>query len=244
MYKNKRILGLITARGGSKGLPGKNIKPLCGKPLIGWTVQSALASRCLDSVCVSTDDEAIARVARRYGASVPFLRPAKLASDTASSLDVILHAVSFYEKAGETFDYLLLLEPTSPLRLPGDIDAAIKRLVDRAPAAESLVSVGRIEQLHPFAMKSIDQRGYMRPFIRTPLASARRQALPPVYYPFGLIYLSSIDSLRRRRTFYHTRTIPYVIDRSQQCEIDDALDFKIAGYLLRSMVREGKLRRR
>ncbi|CEO88250.1 acylneuraminate cytidylyltransferase family protein [Syntrophaceticus schinkii] len=132
MYKGKKILGLIPARGGSKGLPGKNIKPLCGKPLIAWAIEQGLASKYLDKVIVSTDDEEIAKVSRSFGAEVPFMRPGELATDAAKTIDVVVHALEFLkQRGGLEFDYLALLEPTSPLRKNGDIDKSIART--RAP---------------------------------------------------------------------------------------------------------------
>jgi len=122
MYKGKKILALIPARGGSKGLPGKNIKPLLGKPLIAWTIEQAKASKYVDRVVVSTDDDEIAEVAIRYGAEVPFLRPKELARDDSPTIDAILHALDFFSDKGERFDLLALLEPTSPLRDSEDID--------------------------------------------------------------------------------------------------------------------------
>ena len=121
MYQGKTFLTIIPARGGSKGLPGKNIKELCGKPLIAWSIEAGLGSQYIDEVMVTTDSQEIAGVARTFGASVPFLRPDELASDTATSFDVIKHAINFYENVlNKRFDYIVLLEPTSPLRTEAD----------------------------------------------------------------------------------------------------------------------------
>ena len=121
-----KILGLITARGGSKGIPGKNIKPLAGKPLIAWTIEAANNSRLLSQVIVSTDDNEIARSAQAWGAEVPFKRPEELAQDQSSHLDVVLHALQWYQLQHRALpEYVMLLQPTSPLRTANDIDAAI-----------------------------------------------------------------------------------------------------------------------
>ena len=127
MYKDKKILAIIPARGGSKGLPGKNVKPLLGKPLIGWTIEQALTSKYIDEIFVSTDSREIADVAETFGVQVPDLRPEELANDTASSMDFILYTLHLLEKRGKNFSYIVLLEPTSPLRDVMDIDYAIEQ---------------------------------------------------------------------------------------------------------------------
>ena len=131
MYKGKTILGLIPARGGSKGLPRKNIRPLLGKPLIAWTIEQALASEYLDRVVVSTDDEKIAEISRKYGAKVPFMRPKESAADEARRIDVVLHAIDWMEKNDNSYDLIMLLQPTSPLRTSEDIDKAIKLFISK-----------------------------------------------------------------------------------------------------------------
>jgi CMP-N-acetylneuraminic acid synthetase len=226
MYKKKRILGLITARGGSKGLPGKNILPLCGKPLIAWTIEQAKSSKYLDAVVVSTDDENIARISKQFGAEVPFQRPAKLASDTATSMDVIFHALEFLAQQGRGYEYLALLEPTSPLRKKGDLDRAIKHLIDADSGADSLVSLGKIALEHPIYSKTVNSAGRVVPYFKQKRAFARRQDLPIAYFPYGVIYLSKVSALRKYRTFYQKRTISYLIERWQNYEIDDAYDYK------------------
>lgn len=148
MYKDKKILAIIPARGGSKGLPGKNIKPLLGKPLIGWTIEQALTSKYIDEIFVSTDSREIADVAETFGVQVPDLRPEELANDTASSMDFILYTLHLLEKRGKNFSYIVLLEPTSPLRDVMDIDYAIEKLVT-IEEAESIVGVCKTEAVHP-----------------------------------------------------------------------------------------------
>ena len=127
----KRVLALIPARGGSKGLPRKNVRNICGKPLIAWSVEAAKKCRYTDAVVVSTDDREIADAAQSAGAAVPFMRPAELATDAASSMDVILHAISYFEKKGESFDVLVLLQPTSPLRDSGHVEEALDMFIKK-----------------------------------------------------------------------------------------------------------------
>lgn len=225
MYKGKKILGLIPARGGSKGLPKKNIKLLNGKPLIVWTIEQALNSKYLDKVVVSTDDTEIAKVSKKYGAEVPFLRPKELATDESPTIDTIFHAVNWFEDKGENFDYLALLEPTSPLRKKSDIDNAITTLIDNISRAESLVSVGIVTLEHPFYIKKIDEDGYLRAFLNFEKLIYRRQDLPIAYFPYGVIYLASINSLKKYKTFYQDKTLPFIIERWQNYEVDDLYDF-------------------
>lgn len=233
MYKGKKILAMIPARGGSKGLPGKNIKPLLGKPLIGWTVRQALASKYLDKVIADTDSAAIAAAAKKYGAQVPYLRPARLAGDKARIVDVVLHALDYFAARGERFDYFLLLEPTSPLRKPGDIDKAVKTLVDAGAAADSLVSVGRIALEHPAYAKKIDRRGRVLPYCEGLLSAGNRQALANAYFPYGVVYLSSVKFIRRSGQVYGGRLLPMEIERWQNYEINDIYDFKCVEAILK-----------
>jgi CMP-N,N'-diacetyllegionaminic acid synthase len=225
MYKGKRILAVIAARGGSKGLPRKNIRILAGKPLIVWTIEKALKSSYLDKIIVSTDDREIAEIAKDSGAQVPFLRPSALASDHANSVDVVEHAINFLREKSELFDYIALLEPTSPLRKDSDIDRAVEALVNAGDNADSLVSLGKISLEHPWVAKKIDEQGFMAPFVENAEEVTRRQELKDAFFPYGVIYLSSISSLLRNRTFYPNRTIPLFIERWQCYEIDDIYDF-------------------
>ncbi len=224
MYNNRSILGIIPARGGSRGLPGKNIRQICGMPLIAWTVKQALSSRYLDSVIVSTDDHEIADISEKYGAEVPFLRPEKLAGDCTPMIDVILHAVDFYKNKGMTFDCIALLEPTSPLRKIDDIDRAIEKLIRHEAEADSLVSLGEVSLEHPSIMKRIT-RGYVKPYEAGAGIITRRQELDRVFFPYGVIYLSKTATLMEYGTFYQRRTIPFFIERWQNYEVDDIYDF-------------------
>lgn len=224
MYKGKSILALIPARGGSKGLPGKNIRTLIDRPLIAWTIEQALASGCIDEVVVSTESPEISSIARNYGASVPFLRPKSLATDKAKSIDVILHALRYFKKQGRYFDYLVLLEPTSPLRQVFDLEKAIKKLIDRSAMADALISVGAIGLENPYLAKVITA-GYVSDLIKGAKKNVyQRQQLPKTYFPYGVIYASKVKSLEEALTFYQKRTIPYFIQRWQNYEVDDIYD--------------------
>lgn len=236
MYKKKRILGLIPARGGSKGLPGKNILPLAGKPLIAWSIEAGLKSKLIDRVVVTTDDKKIAAIARKYGAEVPFLRPLELAKDNTSSVDTVLHALNWLEKNGDKHDYVILLEPTSPLRETKDVDRAIRMLVNNK-VAESIMGVCRIEAAHPrFAVK-IDEKGLIVPFRKEFSGWRRRQDIEELYFFEGTVYASKIETLRRKKIFYHDKTIPYIVPRWKSLEIDEILDLICAEAIMKNIER-------
>lgn len=225
MYQNKKILALIPARGGSKGLPHKNTLKLCGKPVIAWTIDQARHSRHLDCIIVSTDSPLVAKVAKKYGAEVPFMRPEELAGDEARSIDVVLHAINFLKSQGEEYDYLVLLEPTSPLRETNDIDLAIEKLLNNSSGALSLVSVCRAEAAHPAFDVTVDEAGFLVPYEDKFFKIQRRQEISDVYFFEGTIYIASVPSLLEGKGFFHEKTIPYIVPRWKSPELDELLDF-------------------
>lgn len=223
MIGGKSIIAVIPARGGSKGLPGKNVRPLCGKPLIAWSIETALCSRYLDEVLVTTDDPKIADVARSCGAVVPFLRPDELSTDTATTFSAVQHALDFYRGNGRQFDIVALLEPTSPLREDDDIDRMLETLSRRWDLFDSIISIGPVHE-HPAIMKKLS--GYeIEPFYPVGEEAARRQDLTPAYFPYGVAYIVKTPSLLAERTFYTERCTYHVIGRYQAYEIDDVYDF-------------------
>lgn len=225
MISDRKALALVPARGGSKGLPGKNLRPLCGRPLIQWSIDTALSCQEISAVVVSTDSEAIAEVAAAAGAEVPFLRPSALADDTASSIDVVIHALDFLEAKGRVFDTVLLLEPTSPLREPVDVQLSLQRMIDEE--ADAVVSVSRAESMHPAFMFRNNERGRLEPFLSASPTGLRRQELEPLFYLDGTIYASTVLALRRRRTFFHEDTLAYEVAKWKALEIDDLEDFEM-----------------
>lgn len=225
MYKNKKILAVITARGGSKGLPGKNILPLNGKPLIAWTIRQVKKSKYVDHIFISTDSPQIADVCCEYGIPVPELRPAKLALDNTSSIDVLSYTIDLLEKREEFFDYLLLLEPTSPLRKRDDIDNIIRMAGDN-PGADGVISVGKIHLEHPCIVKKVSEEGMLVPYIGYKEEVYQRQLENAAYFPYGVGYLVRIDNLKKYGTIYMKNVLPYYIERWQNYEIDDIYDFK------------------
>lgn len=224
MYKNKSFLAIIPARGGSKGLLGKNIKELCGKPLIAWSIESGLKSKYLDEVIVTTDSKDIADIAKQYGASVPFLRPDVLANDTATSFDAIKHTIEFYKnEMKKEFDYIVLLEPTSPLREARDIDIAIEQLFNSN--ADSIVGICKTEDQNPAFLVFKNEKDFISGYENHDMKVLRRQDIKDVYFFEGTIYISKTDVLLNKKTFYHENTIGYVVPKYKSLEIDDIDDF-------------------
>lgn len=225
MYEGKRILAFIPARGGSKGIPHKNITPLAGKPLIQYTIDAAKQSRYIDYVLVSTDDEEIAAVARRCGAEVPFLRPPELAADTAKTIDAVLHAIETLREAGETFDSLVLLQPTSPLRTAEDIDGAVETFYESN--RQPVVSVSEVSD-HPILIRTIED-GRLKPLLQTS-STVRRQDMPPFYRVNGSIYVNPIEEISQTTSF-NDNPIPFIVPKSHAIDIDEPIDLKIAEWI-------------
>ena len=231
MYKGYKILAFIPARGGSKGLPRKNIKPLLGKPLIAWTVEQAKNSKYIDKVVVSTDDEEIAEISKKYGAEVPFLRPKELARDDSPTIDAIIHAINWFEERGEFFDILILLQPTSPLRTTEDIDNAIELFLNNKDAL-SLISVKENEH-PPFWSLEIENK-FLKPLFGEEYFKKRRQELPKSYMPNGAIFISYVDILKKYKTFYTPKTIAYIMPPERSIDIDNEFDFLLAEFILKN----------
>jgi CMP-N,N'-diacetyllegionaminic acid synthase len=228
-----RVLALIPARGGSKGLPGKNLRLLAGKPLLVWTVEQSLATPEVARVVVSTDDPDVAAVARDSGVDVPFLRPREISGDGAPTSAAVIHALDFLSAQGEEFDAVLLLEPTSPLRAAGDLSGAIRVLSEAWDRADSVVSVGAIHTESPFVAKTISADGFVVPLL-PPSGVTRRQDLPTAYFPYGVAYLTKVSAFRTVPTFYQRATLPFLIERWQNFEIDDAADFVCVEAVMRA----------
>jgi CMP-N,N'-diacetyllegionaminic acid synthase len=232
MIDGKLIIALIPARGGSKGLPGKNTRPLLGKPLIAWTIEQAKACKFIDRIVVTTDDRDIAKTSEQYNAEVPFLRPAELATDQASTIDTVLHALSFFEKEGNFYDSLILLEPTSPLRDVSDIENGLRELYSNNEA-ESIVGVSKVVSAHPsFLLKT--KNGFIRSYLDTEFPSMRRQEITDFFFPEGSFYAAYCRSLIERKSFYHKQTLAYILPKYKAYEIDELDDFIIVEALLKA----------
>jgi CMP-N,N'-diacetyllegionaminic acid synthase len=226
-----RILALIAARGGSKRLPGKNIRLLGGKPLIVWSIDVAKILPQICDILVSTDDTAIAEVCIEAGAYVPWLRPAELATDTASTVDVALHALDWYEAEKGPVDGILLLQPTSPFRTKSTIALGIELFSKHR--CQSVIGVSPTHA-NPMWMLKMDG-DFLAPFIQKHGLDIRSQDLPPAYEVNGSFYLISPGELRANHSFFGSKTLPLLIESSQETlDIDTEWDFKIAEFIAAS----------
>lgn len=234
----KNCIALITARGGSKGLPGKNVHEIAGKPLIAWSIEAALASTRVSRVVVSTDSPDIAEVALRFGAEVPFLRPAELARDDSPHILTSEHAIAWFDTqpAGRP-DYILLLQPTSPMRSVDDIDSSIALAMEHS--APAVVSVCEAKP-HPYKTYALSEYGTLTEFVPNKLRYKRRQDLPPAFSENGAIYLNRTADLLRHRTYIPSGTIPYIMPIERSLDIDTPSDAVIADFMLRRAVEEAR----
>lgn len=230
-----KILGLIPARGGSKGLPGKNIKVLGGKPLIQYTLDSASQSSLLDNVIVSTDSEEIAQCVRGLGGNVPFLRPPELALDDTPTLQVVKHALQYSLDKGEKYEAVCLLQVTTPFRRPGFIDEAVKRFIESD--ADAIVSVLPVpHEYNPHWVFEVGQDGYLRIATGEEKIIPRRQALPPAYYRDGSIYITRSEVLLEGNSLLGDRLAYIVADPDWHVNIDTANDWRAAEALVQNYV--------
>jgi CMP-N-acetylneuraminic acid synthetase len=229
-----RVLALIPARGGSKSIPRKNTKLLAGEPLIAYSIAAALDSSC-DRVIVSTDDPLIRRVALRYGAQAPFLRPAALAEDDTPDLPVFEHALNWLDEHEHYRpDLVVQLRPTSPLRPPGMVDDAVRALAEQ-PEADSLRTVA-VPQQNPYKMWRVDG-GYLQPLLHAPLFepyNQPRQRLPLTYWQTGHIDVTRPDTIRQQRSMTGRRILPLIVDASYAVDIDLPEQWMLAERLIAS----------
>ena len=230
MYQHKTTLGIITARGGSKGIPRKNIKPLSDKPLIGWTIESARTSKFLTRCIVSTDDEEIVQIAKTLGGDAPFMRPADLAQDQSASIPVVQHALTWMkEHEGQIFDYAMILQPTSPFRTAEDIDACIEKIVDTE--ADSVMSMVELSDFSLKKLKKIEHDLIVPLQEDEGKTSARRDDSEKVYKRNCAIYLTRTDLIMVGDLFGNVSR-PHVMPRERSVDINDPLDFELAEFLM------------
>lgn len=229
-----KVLFVVTARGGSKGVPKKNIKLLGGIPLIAYKIIAARKCQYDKRIIVSTDDEEIARISREYGAEVPFLRPPELATDSAASMDVVLHALNWVSQNDkEKYDYVCLLEPSSPFASYKDLDEAIKQIMESG--ADTLLGVKEAAVSTNF-IHSLDDKGGLSNFYYAvkDLPSVRRQDQKKEYTLNGCMYIARWDYLMRNHTFHAENSLPYIMQEETSIEIDTRLDFEIASKVIES----------
>ena len=220
-----KILAIIPARGGSKGIPRKNIKPLAGKPLIAWTIEVAFKAQGIDRVIVSTEDKEIALVAKKFGAEVPFMRPLTLAQDDTPGIAPVLHAI---ERLPD-YDWVLLLQPTSPLRSVEDIEGIIQFCRDEA--APSAVTVTQVSK-HPFWMYQRDDQHRLQPLIPNRTEITRRQDLPSAYALNGALYFARTDWLIQNQGFIGSETLGYVMPEERSVDLDTPQDWRWVEFLI------------
>ncbi len=221
-------IAIISARSGSKGLPDKNIKELNGKPLLAYSIEAAINSKCFDIVMVSTDSEKYAQIALEYGAEVPFMRSEETASDTASSWDVVEEVLRGFEKQGKSFDTFCLLQPTSPMRTCDDIQMAYELYEDK----EAIAILSMTELEHPIEWcGKLDETLSLDGF-REKEDGGRRQDMEKSYRPNGAIYIVSVPEFRENRNLYRTGSYAYIMPKERSVDIDTEFDFKFAEFLL------------
>ncbi len=220
------IIAIIPARGGSKGVPGKNIKLLNGKPLIGFTIQSALEANKISRVVVSTDDPTIQDIAVKYGAEVPFLRPSYLALDNTPTLPVVQHALQYYLEQGENFDAVCLLQPTTPFRKQGIIDQAIEKFT--SSGADALITVVPVpHQFNPHWVFEPNEEGFLAPAIRDKPTISRRQDLPPAFIRDGAIYLTKSNVVLKKNSLYGDKLAYLETDIAHYVNVDTPEDWEL-----------------
>jgi len=228
-----KTIAIIPARAGSKGLPDKNIKMFCGKPLLAWTIEAALNSQQFDEVMVSTDSVKYAEVAKRYGAQVPFLRSEEMSSDTAGTWDTVREVIENYKELGKEFETFCLLQPTSPLRQSEDIVSGMKLFRDKE--ADSVVSVCKLEH----SINTCNVLGHdlsMNDFFDSN-KSGRRQDAKDYYRINGAIYIQKVDGLLEHKNLYGPKSYAYVMDKVSSVDIDDEVDFIMAEVICEKRVR-------
>lgn len=240
MYKNKKVVAVILARGGSRGVPGKNIKKLLNKPLICYSIEAALKSKLIDRVIVSTDDDKIAKIAKKYGAEVPFKRPTYLATDTAHTPPVIKHAIKFLEqKENYHTDIVVTLQPTSPLRKSEDIDKMIKMLVNGN--YDSVISVHNVGAHHPWWMFKM-KNNKLVPFVDKLDAdpyNLERHQLPRVLKQNGSVYVTrAIVLFEKNNIIIKENCGAYLMDDTYSLEVDNLADFMVLETVIKKLIKK------
>jgi len=236
VINGRTVLAIIPARGGSKGVPRKNLRSLAGKPLIAWTIEESAKSAYIDRTILSSDDEEIIAIARQWNCEVPFVRPAKLAEDQVPGEEPVLHAIA---AINEKYDYVVLLQPTSPLRLAEDIDACIEKCFSQnAPACVTVT----IPDKSPYWMYFMDNEGKLYPVIEEKNVASLRQQLKSVYLLNGAVYVAKIDWFLKNKKFVSDGTVAYLMPKSRSMDIDTEWDLKICQILLSEIETFNKLK--
>ena len=237
MPEKKLILAVITARGGSKGIPGKNIKLLGGKPLLVYSIDAVKKSKLITHAIVSTDDKKIAEVAKKFGGEVPFLRPRKLAEDKTPHVPVMKHAIEFMEKKlGVAFDYAVILQPTSPFRLSEDIDRTLEKLIKSG--ADSAVTLVDVDNYHPVKAKKLVGDKVL-PYCFPEPEGTRRQDFPPAYRRSGAVYAMKRDLLMKDNRLYGDNIVGHIVPADRSVDIDTPFEWFRAEWMLEDLKKKG-----
>lgn len=230
MLNNKKILAIIPARGGSKGIPRKNIKELNGKPLIAYTIEESLKSKYLDRVIVSTEDEEIAKVSKQFGAEVPYLRPVELAQDDTPTIDCVIDMLNWLKNNDDYVpEYVCLLQCTSPLRTSEDIDGTIEKMM--STGMDGAVSICEVE-VNPY-WTNVFNGNKLEYFLEDGRKINRRQDLPKVYRLNGAVYIIKYDLLLQEKTFEIDNITGYVMNNNRSIDIDTIIDFKLTEVIVK-----------
>ncbi|MGX8236979.1 acylneuraminate cytidylyltransferase family protein [Exiguobacterium undae] len=229
MINNKKILAIIPGRGGSKGVPGKNIRLFAGKPLIAWTIEEAKKSKYIDRLILSSEDSKIIDVAKFYGCDVPFIRPKELSDDKTAGIEPVIHAIHQIPD----YDYVVLLQITSPFRNVDDIDSCIEQMVENK--SSSCVSVTEPEK-SPYWMYTLNNMSELNPVIKYPFSINRRQELPIVYALNGAVYAAEKNWLLDKKNFLGDETTAYIMPQDRSYDIDTEQDFRICEFLMKEII--------
>jgi len=234
MYKKKKILAITLARGGSKGVKDKNIKSICGKPLIFYTIREAKKSKYIDRYIVSTDSKKIQAISKKYGAEAPFLRPKYLSSDTASSVAALKHTIKWTEKdANIRYDIILELMCTNPLKKSKDIDSIIEKIINTE--ADSVIAVHRLEDHHPIRIKKIINDKIVNFCLKEKHETRRQDLKPKAYIRSGSIYALQRDHIMiENRRYGSKNSRPYILPESRAINVDNKIDFIVAAQIIKN----------
>ena len=231
------VLAVIPARGGSKGLPGKNLRLLAGHPLIAYSIAAGLQSQLVDRVICSTDSEEIADVARKYGAEIPFMRPSELAQDHSPDIDFFLHTIETLAATGYRPDIIVQLRPTDPIRKPGLVDEAVQMLIDN-PGAHSVRTITE-PGYSPYKMWTVNSSGTLDPLLTVPGVpepfNMPRQELPEVWWHIGVLDVVRTNVVTETNSLSGTVILPLKVDRASSADIDTLDDFERAGTLMQNL---------
>jgi len=228
-----KILGIIPARAGSKRLKNKNILKIKNKPLIAWSILTAKKSKIFDKLIVSTDSKKIAKISKKYGAEVPFLRPSKISGDNSKSSELILHAINFYKNKKIIFDYIILIEPTSPLREVKDFIDCLNFI--KKNKIKSLVTISKVKSQHPRFLFKLSSRKKIKPYLNSwKNTHVRTQDVEDLYFLEGSLYCSEVKTFIKNKTFYHKNTSAIIVPDWKAFEIDNYLDYKITECVMKN----------